>query len=308
MEYKSKNCKAAIEDFKLSKAGASDQPAILSEYGYCLAEFGHSEEAIPLFEKALELQPNADNIRYDLALDQWMVIRPTDALATLQPSLSANDPDYALKLAAKHTRNVRLKTQWAHFPYNKGLDQFDFDFQPSVDERKLRELASLAFLERKENVLLLGPPGVGKTHLAIALGTEAIVAGNAVYFVTIQDLVAQFQRARDENNLKERMTLLVKPKLLILDEMGYLALDPFAATCLFQLVSERYEKGAIVLTSNKSYGDWGSIFADNVIASAILDRLLPHSTTINIKGESYRLKDKKKAGVIAAKTPNKEGA
>ncbi|HEY6377275.1 MAG TPA: IS21-like element helper ATPase IstB [Edaphobacter sp.] len=208
---------------------------------------------------------------------------------------------------AKHTRNVRLKTQWAHFPYNKGLDQFDFAFQPSIDERKLRELASLAFLERKENVLLLGPPGVGKTHLGIALGTEAIVAGSSVYFVTMQDLVQQFQRARDENKLKERMSLLVKPKLLILDEMGYLTLDSFAATCLFQLVSERYEKGSIIVTSNKSYGDWGSIFADNVIASAILDRLLHHSTTINIKGESYRLKDKKKAGLITAKLPGKDG-
>src|SRR5215472_819547 len=154
---------------------------------------------------------------------------------------------------AKHARNVKLKTQWAHFPYNKGLDQFDFDFQPSIDERKVRELAGLAFLERKENVLFLGPPGVGKSHLAIALGTEAIVAGYSVYFVTVQDLVAQFQRARDENKLRDRMLLLIKPKLLILDEMGYLALDSFAATCMFQLISERYEKGAIILTSNKSY-------------------------------------------------------
>lgn len=148
---------------------------------------------------------------------------------------------------------------------------------------------------------------MGNTHLAIALGTEAIVAGYAVYFVTVQEMVAQFLRARDENKLKERMTLLVKPKLLILDEMGHLGLDAFAATCLFQLVSERYQKGSIILTSNKSYGDWGTIFADNVMASAILDRLLHHSTTINIKGESYRLKDKKKAGVIA-KTATREGA
>lgn len=199
---------------------------------------------------------------------------------------------------AKYDRNVKLKTQWAHFPYKKRLDQFEFSFQPSIDEKKIRELASLAFLERKENVILLGPPGVGKTHLAIALGVEAIVAGFSVYFVTLQDLLAQLLRAREENRLKEKMALLTKPKLLILDEIGYLGLDAFGATCLFQLVSDRYERGSMILTSNKSYGDWGTIFQDNVIASAILDRLLHHSTTINIKGESYRLKDKRKAGVL----------
>jgi DNA replication protein DnaC len=200
---------------------------------------------------------------------------------------------------AKYARNVKLKTQWAHFPYSKRLDQFDFGFQPSIDEKKIRELASLRFLEHQENVILLGPPGVGKTHLAIALGVEAILHGFGVYFITMQDLVGQLTRAREENKLKEKLALLSKPKLLILDEIGYLALDQFGATCLFQLVSDRYEHGSMILTSNKSYGDWGSIFQDNVIAGAILDRLLHHSTTVNIKGESYRLKDKRKAGVLA---------
>lgn len=199
---------------------------------------------------------------------------------------------------AKYDRNVKLKTQWAHFPYSKRLDQFDFSFQPSIDEKKVRELASLQFLEHKENVILLGPRG-GKTDLAVALEVEAILAGFGVYFITMQDLVTQLTRARNEYRLKEKMAPLTKPKLLVLDEIGHLGLDQFGATCLFQLVSYRYEHRSMILTSNKSYGDWGGIFQDNEIASAILDRLLHHSTTIDIKGESYRLKDKRKARVLA---------
>jgi DNA replication protein DnaC len=200
---------------------------------------------------------------------------------------------------------VKLKTQGAHFPYSKRLDQFDLSFQPSLDEKKIRELASLRFLEHKENVLLPGPPGGGKTHLAIALGVAAILQGSSVYFITMQDLVAQLTRAREEHKLKEKMALLAKPKLLILDEIGYLALHQFGAPCLFQRVSDRYEHGSMILTSNKSAGDWGSIFQDNVIAGAIRDRLRHPATTINIKGERYRLKDKRKAGVRAktAATP-----
>jgi DNA replication protein DnaC len=141
---------------------------------------------------------------------------------------------------------------------------------------------------------------VGKTHLAISLGLEAILKEQSTYFVTMQDLVAQLAQARQENRLKEKMaTFVKKAKLLILDEIGYLPLDAFGATCIFQIVSERYEQGSILLTSNKSYGEWGEIFHDTVLATAVLDRLLHHSHTINIKGDSYRLKEKRKAGLLA---------
>jgi len=153
------------------------------------------------------------------------------------------------------------------------------------------------FLERHENAVFLGPPGVGKTHLAVSLGMEAIRHGFSVYFVSLPDLLDRLVQAQAENRMRRKMAHLRKCRLLILDEIGYRSLDRQATTCLFQLISERYERGSMILTSNKSYGEWGSIFQDNVIASAILDRLLHHSHTINIRGESYRLREKRKAGV-----------
>ena len=202
---------------------------------------------------------------------------------------------------ARRTRYLRARLQLAHLPYIKTFQQFDFSFQPSIDERQIRELQTLRFVHEASNVIFLGPPGVGKTHLSVALAEAGIQAGFGAYFITAHDLVTDLARATRENRLERRLRVYLAPKLLIIDEMGYLPLDEMGATIFFQLVSARYERGSIVLTSNKSYGDWGSIFGDTIIATAILDRLLHHSTTVNIRGESYRLKERRRAGLIGGR-------
>jgi len=198
----------------------------------------------------------------------------------------------------RYQRGIQARLRMARFPWLKTLDQFDFDFQPSLDKRQVRELAGMSFVERAHNVILLGPPGVGKTHLAIALGVKAVEAGYSVLFLTLEALMTRLVKAFNENRLERSLQQLVYPKVLIIDEIGYLPLSNLEASLFFRLVARRYERASLIITSNKSYLDWGEVFNDPVVATAILDRLLHYSTTLNIKGESYRIKEKRRAGLL----------
>ncbi len=204
----------------------------------------------------------------------------------------------AVEWQGRHQKGVETRLSQARLPWVKTIDQFDFAFQPSIDKKVIRELGGLAFVERAENVILLGPPGVGKTHLAIALGVKAVEAGHRVMFMTLDNAVSRLRRAQSENRLERQLQQLTYPKVLVIDEMGYLPMNREEASLFFRLITRRYERASLILTSNKSFVDWGEIFGDQVLATAILDRLLHHATTINIKGESYRLKEKRKAGLL----------
>jgi DNA replication protein DnaC len=199
---------------------------------------------------------------------------------------------------AKQGKRIRMGMQIAHFPCVRTIEGFDFAFQPSADERLIRELSTGNFIAHGENVLIFGPPGVGKSHLAIGLGRKIVEQGHTVRFTTATALLATLGKAETEGGLSDQLTEYCKPRLLIIDELGYLPFERRAAHLFFQLVNRRYEKGSLLVTTNQRVSEWGIVFGDEVLATAILDRLLHHSHTLLITGESYRLREKHKSGLI----------
>ena len=237
-----------------------------------------------------------DRIRHDLvglrmpraleALDQ--VVRRLE-----QSEISALEAiDILLSEELTLRENSRIKTalRMGRLGTIKTLAGFDFSFQPSLDRDRILTLAQLGFVARGEVVHFLGPPGTGKSHLATALGVEAVKAGRGVYFCTLADLLASLARSEREGRLQERIRFFCRPSLLIVDEIGYLPVVAGGGNLFFQLVNARYERGAMILTSNRGFAEWGEVFGDPVVATALLDRLLHHAVVIQIEGSSYRLR------------------
>ncbi|MGI6712458.1 MAG: IS21-like element helper ATPase IstB [Bacillota bacterium] len=198
------------------------------------------------------------------------------------------------ELANRKDNSYKKRFQKAHFPFTKTLEEYDFNFQPTLNRQEIYNLATCEFIRKKENVVFIGPPGTGKTHLSISIGIKALQQGYKVIFTTVSDMMSALFESKADNSYAQKLKYYLSSDLLILDELGFRKLNEHIVDQFYEIISKRYEKGSLIITSNKTFDEWGNIFWDSILASAILDRIVHHCHLVLIKGESFRMREQKK--------------